>query len=195
MNIYKCNDINPSFPLLQFRKIISPINMYGTVLHKYPNGFLVITNECCFKSKLNFLSIDIKKYKHIEIGDQVEYIHGLVVKQQFDNCYRCHKSCEETCAQQWCECYTDDTEVLIGEAVVVSKTMKKYRNSWAWKIDMQKDDQSTLHFVIFESSPFFDLASDLFNGQVCMFKGIVKNPSDHKECDRHILLNIYHLRD
>ena len=174
--------------------------MYGTVLHKYPTGYLVITNECCFKSKLNFLSMDIKKYKHINMGDQVEYIDGLVVKQQFDNCYRCHKSREETCAQQRCECYTDDTEFLIGEAVVISKSMQQYQNSWGWKIAMQKDDKTTLHFVVFQSSPFFDLASDLFIGQFCMYKGIVKNPSSNinniynKECNKHILLNIYHLR-
>ena len=167
--------------------------MYGTVLHKYPNGFLVITNERSFKSKLNFLSMDVKKYKHIKMGDQLEYGHGLVVKQQFDNCYRCHKSREETCAQQECECYTDDTEFLTGEAVVVSKTMQQYQNSWGWKIAMQKDDKTTLHFVVFQSSPFFDLASDLFIGQFCMYKGIIKNPSGNK-CDKHILLNMYHLR-
>ena len=167
--------------------------MYGTVLHKYPNGLLVITNEWSFKSKLNFLSIDIQKYKHIETGDQVKYIHGLVVKEQYDNCYRCHKSREETCALQVCECYTDDMEFLTGEGVVVSKSMQEYQNSWGWKIAMQKDDKTTIHFVVFQASPFFDLASDLFIGQFCMYKGTMKNQSGNK-CGKHILLNMYHLR-
>lgn len=138
----------------------------------------------------------------LNIDDQVKYYNGLLVKEQFDNCCRCHKSYEESCAQQFCDCYiNDDVKVMKGEAVMISKTMKKYKNSYGWKMTLQMNDKPSLHFVIFESSPFFKLAGELNVGQLCAFKAIVKNDnrdstSRTKRNDENdnILLNVYHLR-
>ena len=139
-------------------------------------------------------------------GDQVRYYNGstgLLVKEQFDNCSRCHKSFEESCAQQFCDCLiNDDVEVIKGEAVMINKIMKKYKNSCGWKITLQKNDLPTLHFVIFESSPFFKLAGELTVGQLCAFKAILKNDNRDSTSSRtkrndendNILLNVYHLR-
>jgi hypothetical protein len=75
--------------------------MFGTVVDAYPTGYMTLTNETCFKSKLNFISISANKNNElITVGDTVRYSGGVVWKDMFDNCSRCQKSCEISYAQQ-----------------------------------------------------------------------------------------------
>lgn len=87
----------------------------------------------------------------------------------------------------------DELEILRGEAVVIGKVMKRYQHSLGWKLTLQMGDKPTIHFVIFEGSPFFKLAHHLNVGDACVFKGIMKSNDDAKKRE-DVLIGIYHLR-
>ena len=75
--------------------------MFATIVDVFPTGYLSLTNETCYKTRLNFIPLQANKSDEIiQVGDQVNYAHGVVRKQMFDNCYRCHKSQEISYAQQ-----------------------------------------------------------------------------------------------
>lgn len=75
--------------------------MFATIVDIFPTGYLCLTNEACYKTRLNFIPLQANKSDAIiEVGDQVNYMQGVLRKQMFDNCYRCHISQEISYAQQ-----------------------------------------------------------------------------------------------
>ena len=150
--------------------------MFGKIIKTFSTGFLLETHETCYKTKVNFIPVSAVKKNEIilqfQIGDQVNYVNGVLQKEDFDNCIRCHKSHAVSYAQYVCDCY-DDLEILKGEAVLIRKVLKRYQYSDGWKMTLQMGDKPAVHFVIFEGSPFFTLAQDSSVGDLCFFKGVV----------------------
>jgi len=168
--------------------------MFGKIVNTFPTGFLIQTHETSYKTNVNFIPINAVKKNEIlqfQVGDQVKYVHGVLQKEQFDNCIRCHKSHEVSYAQYACDCY-NELEILKGEAVVISKVMKNYQYNLGWKMTVQMGDKPVVHFVIFEGSPFFKLAQHLNVGDLCFFKGIVKSRDENMITD-DILINVFYL--
>ena len=170
--------------------------MFGKIAITFSTGFLIETHETCYKTKVNFIPINAVKKNEIlqfQVGDQVIYKNGVLRKEEFDNCTRCHKSHALSYAQYVCDCY-DDLEILNGEAVLINKVLKRYQHDNGWKmvVQMKDIDRPVVHFVIFEGSPFFKLAQDSNVGDACFFKGIVKSHDEEKK-KHDILINLFHI--
>ena len=168
--------------------------MFGKIIKIFSSGFFLETHETCYKTKVNFIPVNAVTKNEIlqfQVGDQVNYVNGVLQKEQFDNCIRCHKSHELSYAQYVCDCH-DDLKILRGEAVLISKVLKRYRYSDGWKMTVQMGDKPAVHFVIFDGSPFFKLAQDSNVGDVRFFKGIVKSLDEDKKKD-DILISVFYL--
>jgi hypothetical protein len=96
---------------------------------------------------------------------------------------------------QVCECGASEVRTIGGEAVVIARTVKRYQHSFGCKITVQMEEMPlNIHFVIFESSPFFKLTGVLNVGDLCTLKGIVKQQKNEKN-DQYedVLLTIFNL--
>ena len=177
--------------------------MFGKIALKFSTGFLIETNETCYKTKVNFIPIRaVQRGSNydldFQVGDQVSYTQGVLRKEQYDNCVRCNKSFPIAYAQTICDCY-DDLNVIRGQAVLISKVLKTYKHSRGWKITAHMEDPithtnpSTLHFVIFENSPYYRAVGNSDVGDLCFLKGIEKTTNGVQNKDGSIFVNVFHI--
>ena len=177
--------------------------MFGKIALKFSTGFLIETNETCYRTKVNFIPITAVRGNsrdlELHVGDYVSYEQGVLRKEPFDNCIRCHKSSPMAYAQSICDCYdTDDLKVIKGRAVIINKVSKEYKHGRGWKIaayleDPLKTEPSTVHFVIFENSPFYRTVGNSDVGDACFLKGIAKSTDGVQNKEDNILIDVFHL--
>ena len=163
-----------------------------------PSGYKVFLNRRCYKTEVLFVP---KRNDNLtfEVGTGVRIMEdGRMLPVDIEHCHRCHVIREITHAQQFCDCY-DDKEVLSESVIITSKTYKKYTQNFGYKIsarlsDSEGDDKMIkIHFVQFEQSALFDLASDLIVGRTYFIKGVV-NPTVARGPRINILLNVFHIQ-
>ena len=183
--------------------------MFGKIALKLSSGFLIETNEACYRTMINFIPVNAvhkDDVDQLEVGDTVSYFNGLIQKKQFINCLRCHKSYPESFNYPVCDCY-DDLEIVRGEAVILSKVSKRYKHSLGWKITAHIENPltcgrsptkaSTFNFVIFENSPFYREIGNSKTGDLCYLKGIVKSTNNEQNINDksdNILLQVFHIK-
>jgi hypothetical protein len=176
--------------------------MFGKIALKFSTGFLIETNETCYKTKVNFIPITAaqggSRDLELQVGDYVSYVRGVLRKEPFDNCTRCHKRFPMSYVQS-SDCYdTDDLKVIRGPAVIINKVSKTYKHSRGWKITVHMEDPlttepSTLHFVIFENSPLYRSVGNSDVGDLCFLKGIEISTDGVQNKDDNILVRVFHL--
>lgn len=69
--------------------------MFATIQSVTPAGLFVFTNEQPYKTKKEFIpDIHVDAQLALQDGEQIKYWNDNVVRQNFTNCYFCHKSKE-----------------------------------------------------------------------------------------------------
>ena len=68
--------------------------MFGKIVKTFSSGFLLETHETCYKTIVRFIPVNAVKKNEIilqfQVGDHVNYVNGVLQKEDFDNCIRCH---------------------------------------------------------------------------------------------------------